>query len=54
MKKLLQVRIFFADSGDLYSVAFFDNFDDLYDYLVPELLDDNFIFEISRKEVRIL
>lgn len=54
MKNLFQVRIIFADSGEVGSVSLFDNLEDLVDYFTQYLNDSDFVIELSRREVQIL
>lgn len=54
MKILFQVRIFDSTSGRLLHQAFFDDFDEVVEYIANPVLLDELVVEISRKAVCVL
>lgn len=54
MKILFQVRIFDARSGSLLHQAFFDDFDEVFEYIANPVLLDELVVELSRKAVNVL
>lgn len=54
MKLLFQVRIFDKRSGGLLHQCFFDDFDDVCEYIADPVLLDELVVEVSRKAVNIL
>lgn len=54
MKNLFQVRVFDALSGSLLHCCYFDDFDDVCEYISDPVLLDELVVEISRKAVNVL